>query len=281
MKRKTSASKPSAAGISFEQLATFSTLARLGKQAAARAALGKSQSQISRDLAALERGLGGALLFDRDSRRPTAAGAVLAEYAEEALAGLERTRARLADAGHASGILKLAVAPELFYWPLLPALAAARRRLPDVQIEAALLPSIEIARRLRDGDVDLGLLRQTPSSARLHGRPFLKARLYAAVPARWSVSQRRQLSLQVVKEHRLLAPPPQTVVRELVDAAFRKQRLRNVSLSEIDVSRTTALTAAEAELGIALLLCFDETADPLINDAPQTVRLTADGPQLS
>jgi hypothetical protein len=65
--------------VTLAQLESFATLARWRKQAAAEAALGKSQSQISRDLAALERAVG-LCLFDRRGRVLTAAGRRLLDY---------------------------------------------------------------------------------------------------------------------------------------------------------------------------------------------------------
>ena len=93
--------------FTLEQLHSLAGLARWGKQAAVTAALGKSQSQISRDLTGLEQALGGVVLFDRATRKATARGEAVLAYARILLDGWERLQCQLSLEQGAAGTATL------------------------------------------------------------------------------------------------------------------------------------------------------------------------------
>ncbi len=153
-------------GISLERLGAF--LAIYEAEGIARAAPDDPvrQSQLSRQLGELERALA-TTLFERRGRSlvPTAAAAALARVVRDLGAGL-------AEAAHApieERAWTLGAGGSAIHWLVLPALAAQR---PTPRMETLALSSEDVLEHLRDGRVDLGVLRKSAlppgvSSARI------------------------------------------------------------------------------------------------------------------
>jgi len=119
--------------------------------------LGISQPQVSRRVRALEDALG-VELFVRTARRTilTDAGEMLLLDAREAVAGLDRVRAR-ARAVRTGPAGRVAVG---FLWSTLsgflpPLVAAAAERRRDIELAVSQLSFLEMLPALRRGDVDL------------------------------------------------------------------------------------------------------------------------------
>jgi len=125
---------------SFNAMAAFVTAAELGSFTRAAAALGATPSAVSKLISRLERRLG-TLLVHRSTRRMTLTGGGQAYYAR-ARAILDEVRAleREVASQHEtpSGLVRI-TAPLLYGEArVAPALAAIRRRLPEVQLELEL-----------------------------------------------------------------------------------------------------------------------------------------------
>lgn len=123
-------------------------------------ALGRTQSSLSQLVLALEEDVGAALLVREGRRtRPTEAGRVLLVHAERVLAELARARAEIDALGDLTrGRLVLGTTDTLSMYVLPPALAELRKRHPGIELVLDHRPSPEIARRVAEGTVDLGIV---------------------------------------------------------------------------------------------------------------------------
>ena len=157
MARKLPTSKPP---LRTERLAALVEVARHEGFSRAARALGRTQSSLSQLVAALEEDVG-LPLFVREGKRtrPTEAGRVLAQHAERVLGELDRARAELdALSALTRGRLVVGTTDTLSMHVLPPALAELRRKHPGVELVLDHRPSPEIARRVAEGAVDIGVV---------------------------------------------------------------------------------------------------------------------------
>jgi|SRR5579875_2460889 len=144
---------------------TFVTVCRLGSLSAAAAALGYTQSAVSRQLAGLERQVG-VPLAERHARgiRPTAAGEAFRHHAEAAVNEADRAIRAARDAGDGSSGRLLAVGAT----PSLAAgvVPAAMRRLLDENgpLHWTLVPALtrELHERTAGGELDIAIVTDAP-----------------------------------------------------------------------------------------------------------------------
>src|SRR4051794_10332689 len=121
--------------MTFAQLRSFATVARLGSLSAAANALGVSEPAVSAAVACPRRDLGDPL-FVRAGRgiRLTPGGERLAAAAVEMLRLEERTRREVDDARADRDLLRLAVAPTVAEHASAPLLDAFTRRWPRLEV---------------------------------------------------------------------------------------------------------------------------------------------------
>ena len=142
-------------GLSIDRLRSFLLAVDAGGIARAAPRQTTRQSQMSRQIRELEEALG-VPLMERRGRVlvPTAAGRTLAEVAREAFAGLGRVAERSTDEP-----LSLAAGDSILVWWLIPRLAELRQTRPRLVPSVLALASEEVAERVLDGRVDLGIIR--------------------------------------------------------------------------------------------------------------------------
>jgi DNA-binding transcriptional LysR family regulator len=144
------------AKLSASDLVTFGAIARTGGIRRSAELLGVPRSTVSRQLAALERALGGRLVT-RSTRRfaLTELGAALAEQCarlDDVLEGVERVAAR--SATEPTGTLRLAASPIIGDELLPGVIADYLARFPAVRIEAHIAVGFVDLRR---GGIDLAV----------------------------------------------------------------------------------------------------------------------------
>ncbi|MFE9558800.1 LysR family transcriptional regulator [Streptomyces sp. NPDC006703] len=123
--------------------------------------LSMSQPPLSQAIQRLERGLG-VLLLERTSRgvRLTAAGAAFAADAKRMLEAQEAAVARVRRISKGvEGTVRLGYVSSLGYWHLPRLLAMAARELPGVRLTVRQRPSAELSEQVRQGTLDLALVR--------------------------------------------------------------------------------------------------------------------------
>ena len=164
----------SRAPLRTERLAALVAVARHEGFSRAARALGRTQSSLSQLVLALEADVGVPLLVREGKRtRPTEAGRVLVVHAERVLGELDRARAELDALGDLTrGRLVVGTTDTLSMHILPPALGELRRRHPGVELVLDHRPSPEIAARVAEGTVAVGIITlPLPAALRIAGRP--------------------------------------------------------------------------------------------------------------
>jgi len=102
----------------------------------------------------------GVQLFARTSRfvSPTPAGMTLAKESRNVLSAFERALTETQRAGGATGALRIGCVPDLSVNRLLRFLTAVHHANPSMEAQVANLPGLEQVRRLRRGELDLGIV---------------------------------------------------------------------------------------------------------------------------
>lgn len=141
-------------------------------------------ASASERIAAMEASLGVPLLVrGRRGVQPTAAGAALQRHARLVFQQLARMRAELGD--HAAGLkgqVRLLCNTAALSEYLPDVLAGFMTRHPDVDIDLEERLSSDIARAVREGGADLGIVADTVDLAGLETYPFRTDRLVAVLP---------------------------------------------------------------------------------------------------
>src|ERR687891_576760 len=128
--------------MTFAQLRSFATVARLGSVTAAASALGVSEPAVSSAVAALRRDLGDALFV-------RAGGGII---------GLEdRLRREVGEARGERGLLRLAVSPTVAEYVSAPLLDAYTRRWPTLEVAQEVAAPDDFAGLIADRRADVAL----------------------------------------------------------------------------------------------------------------------------
>jgi DNA-binding transcriptional LysR family regulator len=150
--------------LDVKRLRVLREVTNRGSFSAAAEALYLSQSAVSQQVATLEREVGMTLLErTRDGTKPTAAGRVLVEHAEAALARLDEAERELAAiAGLEGGEVQIASFPSASATLLTMAVSEFVQRHPKVRLSVTEAEPEESQPQLRAGEVDLALTFDYP-----------------------------------------------------------------------------------------------------------------------
>lgn len=244
-------------GMDLEDLAVVAAVRRLGSVSAAADELHTSQPALSRRLARIERELGGAL-FDRGRHgaRPTPAGRLVADGAEEVLASLGelRQRARDATAGR-RGRLRIGTTPTLGADILPAVLSHHRARHPEVELEvesngdSSVLVDDVLAGRL---DLALAVVPRAPDrrlAVPVDGWQFF----VLVVPDGHPLTARESVPIPLVLPERLVVMRKGAGLREVVDRMFDDLSDGRPDISIETTDREMLIPLVAAGLGVTLL----------------------------
>jgi len=154
--------------VEIRELTAFTAVAEEGSVSAAARRLHLSQSAVSQTIGSLERQVGTRLL-NRTSTgvTTTGVGTVLLGEARALLVQYDRLLAAVTgEAAVSAGTLRIGVPLELPPALLPNALAGLARGFPDVRADIRHASSAAQLTALRDGELDLALVREHPSDAR-------------------------------------------------------------------------------------------------------------------
>ena len=151
--------------MELRELTAFVAVAVEGGMSAASRRLHISQPALSQTISSLERQLG-VMLLERSSTgvRTTEAGAVLLAEARAILARHDQALRRMAEFTiEGSGLLRLGMPMELPPGLLQGALAKFAASCPDTKVMPRHLSTAAQVSALRDGEIDVGLVRERPA----------------------------------------------------------------------------------------------------------------------
>jgi len=237
-------------GLTLDRLASFLSVVDAGGITSAAEGDPVRQSQLSRQLKELEEFFGGTLIERRRGLfRLTAAGCELSEIARTTLTRLDDLERR--GAGRPVEV-HLGAGESVLVWMVLPRLGELLASEPAMVLTLHNLQSEEILKRLRDGRLDFGILRRTPTQAGLKS-VALKPVEYALFAPRSLVSKRQPIDPQ-----ELLSKAPLALLEgnsELNQALTDWAEAQGVNL-QTRLRCTSLLQAAEAvkRLGMAAVL---------------------------
>jgi len=205
----------------------FLEVARAGSLTEAAARLEVAPSAVSRQIARLERELD-TLLFERRARGMVlnSAGQLLAAHARRAWLDIERISDDiLALRGLRLGEVRVA-ATEGYAYEFLPALVAGfQARCPGIRFSLDMCVQREVARRVREGLVDVGVTVSLSSERGVNVELRHPAPVLAVVAPEHPLASRRQVALAQLVAHPLALPAPASTLRQLLDISCSRQGL--------------------------------------------------------
>jgi DNA-binding transcriptional LysR family regulator len=204
----------------------FIEVVRAGSVTEAACRLEVAPSAVSRQIGRLERELG-TLLFERRARGmiPNAAGELLAAYVRRSWLDVERIADDiLALRGLRTGNVRIA-ATEGFAYELLPSLIVKfQEKWPGIHFSIDMFVHAEVARRVREGEVDIGVTLSLSSERDLKVELRHASPIMAVMAIDHPLSAQRQVSLAQVTRYPLALHKASTL-RQLFDISCSRQGL--------------------------------------------------------
>jgi DNA-binding transcriptional LysR family regulator len=233
----------------LKTLRYFSVLAETLSFTSAATKLRISQPALSLAMQRLEEQMGVPLL-NRTNRAVflTPAGKAYAQGAREVLALVDQVeRSVAAIASGAEGLCRIGFVQSASFDFLPELLASLQRQLPGIRFNVAAHTSHDQMSRLDQGELDVGLVRQSIySSSGLEFTLVHQQRMVAALPRSHPLARERSLKLSALQTDRFV-----TVDRRIVAACNAAGFQPQAALEAFEVP--TILSFVGAALGIALL----------------------------
>ncbi|WP_239154131.1 LysR family transcriptional regulator [Amycolatopsis sp. FDAARGOS 1241] len=165
-------------GMEIREMRAFVAVVEEGGLSAAARRLHVSQPAVSQTVQALERQLGVQLLVRSNAGvQPTDAGRTLLTEARAVLARHDQAVAAVARHVTGSTLLRIGIPLELPPNLLSRALADLAGAFPDTRVQVVHAATTGQLDLLRDGELDLGLLRERPVGPELDAMPVLEEKL--------------------------------------------------------------------------------------------------------
>jgi DNA-binding transcriptional LysR family regulator len=199
--------------VSLAALRVFREVAERGTLTAAAAALGYTQSAVSRQIATLERAADAPLLERRrDGVRLTAAGLVMLRHASAMLEQIDATARELSGLPSDGGSVRLGWFASAGGVLVPRAIAALRRTHPAITVTTREGSTPALVRALRAGTLDLALLASAPpfrppdaESPPLKLRTLTERGLCVAVPANHPLARADTVDVADLRGQRWIA----------------------------------------------------------------------------
>jgi DNA-binding transcriptional LysR family regulator len=201
--------------VSLVALRVFREVVERGTLTAAAAALGYTQSAVSRQIAALERAAQAPLLERRrDGVRLTTAGDVVLRHAVAVLEQMDAAERELAGLPAEAGTVRLGWFSSAGAVVLPRAIAALRRSHPAITVTTREGSTPALVRALRAGTLDLALLASTPpfrppdtETPPLKLQTLIERSLCLAVPASHPFARNDSVDVADLRGQRWIAGP--------------------------------------------------------------------------
>jgi DNA-binding transcriptional LysR family regulator len=235
-------------------------------------------SAISKRIAQLESDLGVPLLVRaRRGVQPTPAGIVLLEHARNALFTMERIATDVS--GFKRGLVgsvSVCASASAIAETLLDDIAAFMRQPEheNVKVSVEELISLEIVRRVRDGETSIGVCWDTVDLQGLSHRPYRQDHLALVVHPDHPLARHASVSLEQTLDFEHVGMPPSTAVhtmlRRAAGAIGRSVSYRMI-VSTFDatfrvVAANLGISVVPAEVGRAYARIFDMKVVPLTDE---------------
>jgi DNA-binding transcriptional LysR family regulator len=211
--------------MNFHHLTVFDAVVREQSIGRAGRRLRISQPAVSKQLQLLEHAVGTPLV-DRLARgvRPTAAGTLLAGYAQRIMGLAAEAEQALAELqGLRGGRLTVGASTTIGTYFLPEILARYRARYPGIELHLEVANSHVIQRALHERRVDVAVTEGFVHLPELRARVFLADQLVPIVPFGHALSGRHRIRLDRFCAEPVLMREPGSGTREVIEAAVRKK----------------------------------------------------------
>ena len=244
--------------MTFSQLRSFATVARMGSVSAAAETLGVSEPAVSSAVASLRRDLGDALFVRAGGGiRLTPGGERLAAAAAEIIGLEDRLRREVAEARGERGLLRLAVAPAVAEYVSAPLLDAFTRRWPTLEVAQQVAAPEDFGSLLADRRADVALGPAPGRASGVDAVPFLRYKLVVVAGARHRLAGAREVALPALRAERWLVGPAGADLERFFAAHGMASPQRGAFTTE-----AAAQAAAAAGEGVTLAIAHT-VLDPL------------------
>ncbi len=243
--------------ITLHQLRIFKTVVDLKGFTRAAEALSLSQSAVTHQLQSLERSIGFTVFQPgRRSFELTEVGSALYERAGRILALVGETSDALNDiAGLKRGSVRIAADTTVGIYVLPDAMAAFRKRHPDIGLSLEVINRKQVRDRLLSGDADIGVAGRLWEDDRLEAEPFLDNELKCFTAPDHPLVRRQPLEPAALLDGPLLLREVGSGTRESAEAILREHGLD--PLPAMEMASNGALKRAVAKgLGVTVLSTY-------------------------
>lgn len=244
--------------LNLSRLRVLREVVRCGSFSAAADALGYTQSAVSQAVARLEAEVGTSLLVrERRGVRATAAGATLLAHADTILAQVKTAEDDVAALlGVRGGRLRLASFQSAGSTLIPQAIAAFRRRHPEVELSLEEGEPEEIAPVLRAGELDLALLFEFSGQEQRFGGlarvELIQDPLWVALAVEHPLARKHHLVLGDLRDEEWIQTSAQSAcARHVVELCRGAGFEPRVSFQSDDYDTVQGLVAAR--MGVALI----------------------------
>ncbi len=238
--------------MDFDQLITFTEVAKLSSFSRAARKLFRSQPAVSAQIQQLEAECG-ARLFDRTTKSValTDAGRVFLQTAERLLATRQEGLRAVADQGETpQGVLAIG-ANEATCLYVLPGVFAKYCELyPAVSISIYRNFTRKIVERLEDGTLDVGIVTMPQGSSKLTVEPIFRDRLMLMVPANSPLARLKSVPIEVAAREKFIYPKT-GYTRQVLDKIFRPHASLQIRMELPSVEMIKSFVAAG--IGVSIL----------------------------
>ena len=240
--------------MEIRQLKYFISVVRLGSVGAAAEANYVTQPAVTLQVQKLEEELGEKLLERRGRRvAPTQAGRMVAEHAEAVIRGVDTLRGAVAGLkGLESGFLRMANIDAASVYVLPDVYRSFHQKYPGVKIEIMVGDTARLLEALRRGEVELAstVLPVDPDDFDI--LPIYRDEMVLVVHPKHVLARRKRVTLHDVVEAGLIAYPPGSVTRGLIDRVFVEHEVELEATMEI-ASPEAIKRLTQAGLGASVL----------------------------
>jgi len=240
--------------MELQQLRYFLAVAQTGSFTVAARTCHVSQPSLSAQIAKLEAELGGPLLErGRNGARLTQRGELFRGRAAEALRQLESGRFEVEQLdGLTRGSVTLGCLPTTGAYLLPPVLGAFGKAHPGIEVSLREESSPELARMLRESEVDLAILDEAGLGNGLRSEVLFAEPLLIALPPGHRFAGRRKLALKALAGEPLILMKSGHGFRKIVlDALARAGVQPQVVLETGEIDTVQALV--QAGMGLSLV----------------------------
>jgi len=259
--------------MEWQQIVSFSQVAKLRSFTKAAQATFRTQSAISQQIKALEEELG-CQLFERIGRSSvnlTSAGESFLKFAVTLLDSYDQLITEINELkGEKGGRIRLAGPFETLYYLIPNNLQRFSREYPDVELSLIDCTTTDIIRIIRYGEVDFAIAIEYMVPDDLFTVRWKKSERFLMIPVGHPLSRVNRISFTQIVQYPLILPPKSYPIRKRFDEKVKQLNLKCNILIE---TPNVMLCAECVELGLGISIIGEGLCQYLMREKRKIVFL--------